>query len=86
MEEIISLNSSFRECTIPEKMTKDGFAALALSILQDMFISSDMKIMIFEGMLHNLKMMNYSKEDVETFRVAVNEAYKKFHTPNSFMG
>lgn len=76
----------WRGINIPDKMVKDAFPALALSILQEYFLSGDTKVVIFQGMLHNLEKMNYSKEEIEEFRKAVNVCFDKFHKPNGFMG
>lgn len=78
--------NDFRDCAIPENMVKDAFSALALSVLGEFFLSGDSKYFIFQGMLSNLEKMNYSEKEIEKFKVAVNEAIKKFHKPNDFMG
>lgn len=76
----------WRGCAIPDNMIKDAFAALALAVLQDFWLSGDTKTMLFHDTISNLKQMNYSEEDIEKFRVALNKTYKKFHKPNGFMG
>lgn len=76
----------WRGIKIPDSMVKDAFPALALSILQEYFLSGDTKVCIFHEMLHNLEKMNYSKEEIEEFRKAVNLCFAKFHKPNGFMG
>lgn len=76
----------WRGINIPDSMVKDAFPALALAILQEYFLSGDTKVCIFHGMLHNLEKMNYSSEEIEEFRKAINQCYAKFHKPNGFMG
>lgn len=76
----------WRGCAIPDNMIKDAFAALTLSILHEMWLSTDTKQMIFSDMVRNLEKMNYSAEDMDKFKSAVNEAFQKFHKPNDFMG
>jgi hypothetical protein len=76
----------WRGINIPEQMIKDGFAALSISILNEYFLSGDTKVVIFQGMLHNLKNMGHKNEDIEEFRKAINECFRKFHKPNGFMG
>jgi hypothetical protein len=76
----------WRGCAIPDNMIKDAFAALTLSILHDMWLSTDTKQMIFYGMIGNLEQMNHSEEDMVKFKAAVNTAFKTFHKPNDFMG
>lgn len=76
----------WRGINIPDSMIKDAFPALALAILQEWMMSGITKQMIFEGMISNLKKMNYSEEEIEEFRKAVNVCFKKFHKPNDFMG
>jgi len=76
----------WRGINIPDSMIKDAFPALALSILNEYFLSGDTKYFIFQGMLHNLEKMNYSAEEIEEFRKAINVCFAKFHKPNGFMG
>lgn len=76
----------WRGINIPESMIKDAFPALALAILNEFFLSGDTKYFIFQGMLHNLEKMNYSEEELNEFKKAVNVCFAKFHKPNGFMG
>jgi len=76
----------WRGINIPESMIKDAFPALALAILNEFMMSGDSKVLLFEGMIYNLEKMNYSKKELEQFRLAVNDCFKKFHKPNGFMG
>lgn len=71
---------------IPENMIKDAFPALALAILQEWMMSGITKELIFAAMVGNLEKMGYSKEELESFKKAVNECFDKFHKPNGFMG
>lgn len=71
---------------LPTNMTSDAFTALCVSILQEFFMSTDAKTMIFEGMLYNLKTMGYTEIEMDKFRERVNQAIITFHKPNSFMG
>lgn len=76
----------WRGINIPDSMIKDAFPALALALLQEFMMSTDTKHMIFFGMIHNLKQMGYSEEELNEFRKAISECFKKFHKPNGFMG
>lgn len=76
----------WRGIKIPDSMLKDAFPALTLAILNEFFLSSYTKYFIFQGMLSNLEKMNYSEEEIEEFRKAINQCYANFHKPNGFMG
>lgn len=76
----------WRGINIPENMIKDAFPALALAILNEWMMSGITKQLIFEAMIGNLEKMNYSKEQLDEFKKAVNVCFAKFHKPNGFMG
>ena len=76
----------WKGCAIPESMIKDAFPALALAMLNEWMMSGITKQLIFSAMIGNLEKMNHSAEDIEKFKVALNETYKRFHKPNGFMG
>lgn len=71
---------------LPEKIIKDAFVSLALSVLKEPMMTSDTKFFIFNGMFSNLKKMGYSDEDIEKFGAGIEKAKKAFMTVNSFMG
>lgn len=76
----------WRGINIPENMIKDAFPALALAILNEWMMSGITKQLIFSAMIGNLEKMNYSEEELEEFKKAINECFAKFHKPNGFMG
>ena len=65
---------------------KDAFVALSLSLMREMFLSSDTKYFIFLGMKHNLEEMGYDAKSIKTFLEAVDKARANHTTVNNFMG
>lgn len=80
------LSESVAKKKIPDKMMRDAFMALSVSIFQEFFLSSDTKFFLFNGMKVNLQEMGYSDEEMKDFVDAFNEAVKQFNQKNSFMG
>jgi hypothetical protein len=71
---------------ISVEMRADAFMCLALALFGEWMISSDSKVLIFAQMFTMLEALDYPEEDLAKFTVALNNAYEKFHKPNSFMG
>jgi len=65
----------------------DAFMALSLALLQDMWTTSDSKVLLFMASMSNLEKMGYSKEDIEEYRKGVNNIVSsKLMHKNDFMG
>jgi hypothetical protein len=72
---------------LPEKMMKDAFIALTLSLLGEFFLSGDTKMVVLQGMLGNLKDTGrYTEKEIDDFRECMNKVIKMFMTKNDFMG
>lgn len=75
------------ECNIPQDMLGDAFVALLVSLMSEMFLSSDSKYFIIQGLLSNLEKMGYTDEaQMQQFTNGLNELMKKSFHKNNFMG
>jgi len=71
---------------IPESMKADAFMCLTLALLRESWMSSDIKVLIFHGMRHNMKELGYSEDEMEDFNEALAKVTEKLLVKNSFMG
>lgn len=74
------------EKLINEKVMADCFVAMTLSMLQQHFMSSDLKYFIVEGMYSNLKEKGYTEEELDKVKIAMRNIVAKYNTQNDFMG
>ena len=82
-----------KEIIVPEKITdispkmvKAAFFCLITSVLQEPFICGDTKMILMYSMLNKIESMNFTDEEIKTFKEGVNEIIFSFKTSNSFMG
>jgi hypothetical protein len=63
-----------------------AYISLTLSLLEEPFMSSDLKFLIIRGSFSYLKNMGYSDEEIEVYASKLREIVKENIVVNSFMG
>lgn len=67
------------------QMRADAFAAMTVAMLQEFFMSSDIKSIILMSTLRHLE-KKYNEDEMEVFRTAMIEIVNKYTKKNGFMG
>lgn len=71
---------------ISEGVMADCFVAITLSMLQQHFMSSDLKYFIIHDMYSNLKERGYTEEELDRVKIAMHNIVAQYNTRNDFMG
>lgn len=80
---LLTQEEDFKEVSLA--MRSDAFSALVVSVLQEWFLSSDMKALVLLGTIEKLK-TKYSEKEIEAFRTGLVEIVNRFQKKNDFMG
>ncbi len=85
-EEALISSRESGERILSDKIMADCFVALTLSMLEQYFMSSDLKYFIIHDMYSNLKERGYTEEQLDKVKIAMHNIVAKYNTRNNFMG
>lgn len=72
--------------SVPDKVTRIAFLSLLTTLVQEPFMSSDMKFLVISSMVNKVEKFNFTDEEIKNFKTATKEIVNSFMTTNQFMG